>query len=194
MEIRSASNILLLHVRFHLPFWKEMSCHSPPPCWASTDHATGHLGFIRNQYARLVAIPLVDNPLIGVLTRHYSYLNSKILPWDPKEKRKELFHSKSRFILVRPIDPTGPLLAFSMFRFEDEEDEDAIYWWTFITDIHICRLTQNYSYELQVTASRQGMGLGKRLINELVTLGRAFNMEKILLTVFKGLHPFLDMC
>jgi hypothetical protein len=35
------------------------------------------------------------------------------------------------------------------------------------------------------------MGIGKKLINELNTLCRAFNMEKILLTVFKGLYPFL---
>ena len=48
---------------------------------------------------------------------------------------------------------------------------------------------QNYSYELQVTATAQGMGIGKKLINDLTTLGRAFNMEKILLTVFKGLYP-----
>ena len=50
---------------------------------------------------------------------------------------------------------------------------------------------QIYSYELQVAATAQGMGIGKKLINELTTLGRAFNMEKILLTVFKGLYPFL---
>lgn len=58
----------------------------------------------------------------------FSYLNSPFLGWDPKAKKKELFHSKSRFILVRPIDLTIPLLAFSMFRFEHEEDEDILYW------------------------------------------------------------------
>ena len=35
------------------------------------------------------------------------------------------------------------------------------------------------------------MGIGKKLVNELTTLGRAFNMEKILLTALKGLYPFL---
>ena len=48
---------------------------------------------------------------------------------------------------------------------------------------------QIYSYELQVAATSQGMGIGKKLMNDLTTLGRAFNMEKIILTVFKGLYP-----
>jgi len=91
------------------------------------------------------------------------------LGWDPKKKQKELFHSKSRFILVCPTDLTIPLLAFSMFRFEDEEDEDVV-----------------YCYELQVAAAAQGMGFGKKLVNELTTLGRVFNMEKILLTALKA--------
>lgn len=33
------------------------------------------------------------------------------------------------------------------------------------------------------------MGIGKKLMNELTTLGGAFSMEKIMLTVFKGLYP-----
>lgn len=48
---------------------------------------------------------------------------------------------------------------------------------------------QIYSYELQVAATSQGMGIGKKLMNDLNTLGRAFNMEKIMLTVFKGFYP-----
>ena len=48
---------------------------------------------------------------------------------------------------------------------------------------------QIYSYELQVAATARGLGLGKKLMNDLMTLSRAFNMKKILLTVFKGLYP-----
>ena len=62
-----------------------------------------------------------------VLTRSYSYLNSS-LGWDPKAKQKELFHSKSRFVLVQSTDLSIPLLAFSMFRFDDEENEVVLYW------------------------------------------------------------------
>jgi N-alpha-acetyltransferase 40 len=60
-----------------------------------------------------------------------SHLNSASLGgWDPKAKKKELFNSKSRFILVHPTGDltTIPLLAFSMFRFENEEDEVVLYW------------------------------------------------------------------
>ena len=55
-----------------------------------------------------------------------SYLKSPFLGWDPKAKKQELFHSKSRFILVHSTDLA--VLAFSMFRFEDEEDEVVLYW------------------------------------------------------------------
>jgi N-alpha-acetyltransferase 40 len=60
----------------------------------------------------------------------YSYLNSPAFGgWNPKAKKKELFNLKSRFILVHPTDlTTRSLLAFSMFRFEYEEDELALYW------------------------------------------------------------------
>ena len=50
---------------------------------------------------------------------------------------------------------------------------------------------QIYSYELQVAAAAQGMGIGKKLVNDLTALGKTFNMEKIMLTVLKGLYPFL---
>jgi hypothetical protein len=51
--------------------------------------------------------------------------------WDPAKKRKEIFHSLSRFILV--YDKGDTLLAFVMFRFEHENDEDMVYWYTSIS-------------------------------------------------------------
>ena len=67
--------------------------------------------------------------------------------WNPSEKRKELFHKRSRFIIARkPLEPgdvdqelasepqtTTPLAAFGMFRFDTEQDEEGadeevIYW------------------------------------------------------------------
>jgi len=47
--------------------------------------------------------------------------------WNPEIKRKELFHSLSRFIIVRGHKDT--LLAFLMFRFDHEYDQDIIYWY-----------------------------------------------------------------
>uniref|UniRef100_A0A8H8CQQ5 N-alpha-acetyltransferase 40 n=1 Tax=Psilocybe cubensis TaxID=181762 RepID=A0A8H8CQQ5_PSICU len=85
--------------------------------------------------------------------------------WDPDSKRKELFDKLSRFILVYKEGSTE-LLAFVMFRFEFEVDEDVIYW--------------------QVASSAQGVSLGRRLIGELETLCRMYKMKKIMLTVLKA--------
>lgn len=61
--------------------------------------------------------------------------------WVPNEKKEELFDAKSRFILVCSSDvkedlgPDEPpernpdhIVAFSMFRFEYEEEESLLYW------------------------------------------------------------------
>lgn len=56
----------------------------------------------------------------------YRYVHSSF-GWDPSSKRLELFDPASRFILVRSAD-TDELVAYSMFRFDDEDDEDVIYW------------------------------------------------------------------
>ncbi|KDR85062.1 hypothetical protein GALMADRAFT_233668 [Galerina marginata CBS 339.88] len=98
----------------------------------------------------------------------YELYKNSSFGWDPVAKRKELFNSLSRFILLYQTD-TRTLEAFTMFRFEDEEDEDVI-----------------YCYDLQVTAFFQGMGLGKKMLSELGKLGQTFYMEKIMLTVLKG--------
>jgi hypothetical protein len=62
--------------------------------------------------------------------------------WDPPSKKQELFHPDSRFVLLRrpqPQDNLDPLCgeldirAYSMFRFDMEDDECVLYWygWTF---------------------------------------------------------------
>jgi len=43
-----------------------------------------------------------------------------------------------------------------------------------------------FSYDIQISPSSQGMGLGKKLLEELAKLGQAFQMQKILLTVLKS--------
>ena len=54
--------------------------------------------------------------------------------WNPEEKKEELFHPDSRFILVRTTnnpqaencdDGISTLVAFSMFRFDYEEYEEC---------------------------------------------------------------------
>jgi hypothetical protein len=42
------------------------------------------------------------------------------------------------------------------------------------------------SYEIQVSKSAQRCGIGNILAQQLVSIGAAFSMQKIMLTVFKG--------
>ncbi|KAJ7597108.1 acyl-CoA N-acyltransferase [Mycena floridula] len=87
--------------------------------------------------------------------------------WNPPEKRQELFHQLSRFILVH--GPDGRLTGFCDFRFEHEDEEDLV-----------------YCYELQISKAVQRKGLGKTLVDRLVSIGKGFFMEKIVLTCFNS--------
>ncbi|CAA7266508.1 unnamed protein product [Cyclocybe aegerita] len=88
--------------------------------------------------------------------------------WNPESKRKELFHSLSRFLLVYKTGDSN-ILAFVMFRFETDYDEDII-----------------YCYDIHVSSAAQGLGLGKKLLGELVKLCGEYQMERIFLTVLKA--------
>ncbi|KAI0375363.1 acyl-CoA N-acyltransferase [Pilatotrama ljubarskyi] len=92
--------------------------------------------------------------------------------WNPKVKKKELFHRNARFILVS--DPENgedqaPIAAFSTFRFEREQREDVL-----------------YCYELQVSEPFRRCGLGQSLVDKLSSIGKHWGMVKILLTVLKS--------
>ena len=47
--------------------------------------------------------------------------------WNPTKKKRELFHKLGRFILVRSKD-SAEVVAFTSFRFEEEEEFCVIYW------------------------------------------------------------------
>jgi len=47
--------------------------------------------------------------------------------WKPSEKKRELFHKLGRFILVRSKESTK-VVAFTSFRFEEEQEFCVIYW------------------------------------------------------------------
>lgn len=59
-----------------------------------------------------------------------SYMNSSF-GWDPEAKNRELYHSLSRFILVYDIE-TNDIIAFTMYRFEVEEEDNVIYWCAYL--------------------------------------------------------------
>ncbi|KXN89962.1 N-alpha-acetyltransferase 40 [Leucoagaricus sp. SymC.cos] len=91
--------------------------------------------------------------------------------WNPADKKKEIFHMLSRFLLVYDPDKKANLIAFCMFRFENEEGEDVV-----------------YCYDIQISSQYHRIGVGRRLIHVLCVIGKVFGMEKVLLTVLKGIH------
>jgi len=47
--------------------------------------------------------------------------------WNPSKKKREMFHKLGRFILVRSKESTQ-VVAFTSFRFEEEEEFGVVYW------------------------------------------------------------------
>ncbi|KZV71288.1 acyl-CoA N-acyltransferase [Peniophora sp. CONT] len=98
------------------------------------------------------------------------YMQSTSQPFNPTEKREELFHPDSRFIVYRSgEDLSSTLAAYSMFRFDFEEDELVV-----------------YCYELQISKEHQRQGLGRSLMKTLLALKQKWSMKKVMLTVFKA--------
>ncbi|KAH9837104.1 acyl-CoA N-acyltransferase [Rhodofomes roseus] len=95
--------------------------------------------------------------------------------WKPVEKQAELFHELSRFIVVRNTPEVSStsvpatIVAYSMFRFEVEERKDVV-----------------YCYEVQVHQQSRRSGLGGCLMKQLVSIGKRWKMQMIMLTVFKS--------
>jgi hypothetical protein len=124
------------------------------------------------------------------------YTNSS-MGWDPPSKKQELFHRDSRFVLLRRSQAQDslehlheelPILAYSMFRFDMEGDECVLYWYGRLSmSSHSSWGTHLlWSYELQVSQSAQRGGMGKTLMGCLCDIARRWNMQKVMLTVFKG--------
>ncbi|BGP52954.1 hypothetical protein JCM8202_004036 [Rhodotorula sphaerocarpa] len=96
--------------------------------------------------------------------------------YDAQEKRTELFHPESRFLIVR--QGSDPPLGYCIFRFDTEEtasEEEG--------EDDMCDVV--YCYELQIEAAAQRRGAGRLLMQCLERLGRAYKMEKAMLTAFK---------
>lgn len=61
----------------------------------------------------------------GRLVTSISYAASSF-GWNARDKRKEMLHAKSRFLMVfKETD----LVAYGMFRFEVEESNNVLYWY-----------------------------------------------------------------
>lgn len=124
--------------------------------------------------------------------------------WNPPSKKQELFHPDSRFVLLRRSQAQDgpehlheelPILAYSMFRFEMEDDECVLYWYgrLSVTSYSSWVTYLLCSYELQVTQSAQRGGMGKTLMGCLYDIARRWKMQKVMLTVFKGENASLAL-
>ncbi|KAG8687597.1 hypothetical protein FRC09_013399 [Ceratobasidium sp. 395] len=90
--------------------------------------------------------------------------------WDPADKEKELFNSKSRYILLETSDQSE-LAAFCMFRFEADENYEGN--------------MEFLIYEMQVSKKFQGLGVCRSVFDALERLSSEFEVQLIMLTVFK---------
>ena len=75
-----------------------------------------------------------------------------------------------------------------MFRFDDEDGENVVYWWAMDRSKHVIMqlILGSSSYELQTAPSFRRLGLGRHLLEKLIKIGKHWHMEKVMLTVLKG--------
>ncbi|MBW0483153.1 hypothetical protein O181_022868 [Austropuccinia psidii MF-1] len=110
--------------------------------------------------------------------------------YNVKEKKKELFHRASKFMLISSASEINsmnqktlhsetqqsgcPLAGFLMWRFDFEET---------LTDEMVEVV---YCYEIQVRMEAKGKGLGKALMKLLEAIARGFSIPKLMLTVHQS--------
>ncbi|KAG9015653.1 hypothetical protein FRB90_004606 [Tulasnella sp. 427] len=101
--------------------------------------------------------------------------------WDTRSKRKELFHADARFILVRKAETPKPVIAYTVFRFEQEGtvDDDVM-------DPVV------YCYEMQISSDVRRSGIGTVLMETLEAIARKWSMKKVVLTVFRNAISFYE--
>jgi ribosomal protein S18 acetylase RimI-like enzyme len=92
--------------------------------------------------------------------------------WNKDDKIKELFAPTSTFLIIQDDVNNNKVVAFTMFRFEWDDEEEPEY-------------PVLYCYELQISDECQGKGIGKRLMELLVQFQKACLMRKVMLTCFK---------
>mmetsp|Transcript_7693 Transcript_7693/g.11580 ORF Transcript_7693/g.11580 Transcript_7693/m.11580 type:complete len:209 (+) Transcript_7693:24-650(+) len=100
------------------------------------------------------------------------YKVSKGVKWSESEKYKELFSKRSRLLIYFDEVHKDIVNGFAHFRFEMDIDNDPL-------------RPILYLYELQIQKTAQRKGIGNKIVHLLITLGKALEMEKIMLTSLK---------
>ncbi|PYI04116.1 GNAT family acetyltransferase Nat4 [Aspergillus sclerotiicarbonarius CBS 121057] len=97
--------------------------------------------------------------------------------WSPTKKRKEMKLPDMKYLVVRREGGS-----------EDDEEEggdDVVGFMSFMITYEDGKEVV-YCYEVHLSPSVQGQGLGKRLMLMLLEIGRRVGMEKAMLTVFRS--------
>ena len=98
--------------------------------------------------------------------------------WKPVDKKKELFHPDSKYVFVYNdmTSPSPSLVAYAMFRFEWDDDEEPEH-------------PVLYCYELQVDGAARGQQVGSQIMDMLHAMAAHWRMWKVMLTCFKVNTP-----
>ena len=82
------------------------------------------------------------------------YENEKEWGWNDNDKSKELFSPRSKFLVVANSSEPDNIIAFTMFKFEFDDEEEPEH------PVLFC-------YELQIDKSYHMQGIGRILMNNL---------------------------
>jgi len=91
--------------------------------------------------------------------------------WHGDRKREEMRIPFQRFLIAYDSDTDRPV-GFTQYQFLPEQNANGV-------DIPVI-----YCWEIMIAEEAQGQGVGWQLMRSLEKLGRAWDMEKAMLTVF----------
>ncbi|KAJ2963967.1 hypothetical protein NQZ79_g1047 [Umbelopsis isabellina] len=103
--------------------------------------------------------------------------------WDAEQKKNEMFAKEARYLIARSRQNPAELHGMLLFQMVQEEtmDDDVL------CNVAYCLLKRSSSYEIQLKESARGKGLGEYLMKLLEEIGNRWEMEKVMLTVFKDI-------
>ena len=88
--------------------------------------------------------------------------------WHPKAKRREMKLPDMKYLLVRERS-SASIVGFASFMLTFEDGLEVI-----------------YLYEIHLSETARSLGLGKRLVNLVESVGQQAEVKKIMLTIFES--------
>ena len=167
----------------HESFQVPVPTREPPDTKDGSDPGKHEMSYVLDIYTAK-SIPDADfEACFGLveLTSSNAYDGSSV-GWSPLKKRKEMKLPDMRYLIARqglsngnpePDEPSAPtqgqILGFLSFMVTYEDGKEVI-----------------YCYEIHMSPTAQGLGLGKQLMLTFEDIGRRIGLEKAMLTVFKS--------